>query len=145
MDTRKRGIARKIRSSRKKDSTKGKSAQTKLVKSHAAKKKAPKPEIQFEEARKYLSNVRPENSFWINNGPIINNLKHLPKAVEEIDETTFVHHVNSEKNDFSSWIQDCIGDMKLAQDLRKIRTKEEFLKKLKNRVTYLKKIVYVEV
>lgn len=108
-----------------------------------AAKKA-KPLISQEEARKYLSNVRPENSFWINNGPIINNLKNLPKAIEETDDTTFMHHVNSEKNDFSNWIQDCIGDMKLAQDLRKVRTKEEFLKKLKNRVNNLKKVVYAE-
>ena len=113
-----------------------------VAKKGARGKKPIIPEITQEAARKFLTNVRPENSFWINNGPIINNLKNLPKAIEQIDDTTFMHHVNIEKNDFSKWITDCIGDTKLAEDLRKIRTKEEFVKKLKKRVNILKEVVY---
>ena len=97
-------------------------------------------QISKKEARKLLAIVKPEKSFWLNNGPIISSLRHLPKAIDEADYNAFRHHVNENKNDFARWIEEVIGDSKLACDLKRIKTRKDFLDKLKSRVNYLKGI-----
>ena len=92
-----------------------------------------------EEAKKYLCNVAPEQCFWVNNGPILKNLEDLANFLPGISDDTFRHHVNAEKNDFSNWIRDAVGDGKLANDLLSSRSKESALKKIKNRLNSLKK------
>ncbi|MFH1316127.1 MAG: DUF5752 family protein [Candidatus Woesearchaeota archaeon] len=96
--------------------------------------------IDKKQAKEFLKDVNPDKSFWINNGPIINNLKQLPKAIEKIDDNTFRYHVNKEKNDFSKWIDETIGDKTLSRNLRGIRTKQVFQKKLMSRIQALRRI-----
>src|SRR3989344_4363599 len=50
-------------------------------------KKTTKPQPK-KTGRKFLSSVRPEKSFWINNGPIVTNIRNLPKALEQVSEDT---------------------------------------------------------
>lgn len=92
-----------------------------------------------EEAKKYLCDVAPEQCFWVNNGPILKNLDELANALPAISDETFNHHVNREKNDFSNWVNDIVGDKKLANDLLSSRSKESALKKIKDRLNSLKK------
>ena len=92
-----------------------------------------------DEARRYLGDVSSEQCFWVNNGPILKNLDELANALQEISDEAYRHHVNSEKNDFSNWINDVIGDRKLANDLLSSKNKESMLKKVRNRVNSLKK------
>ena len=99
-------------------------------------KKTTKPQPK-KTGRKFLSSVRPEKSFWINNGPIVNNIRNLPKALEQVSEDTFTHHVNGEKNDFYNWITEVIGDQKLARRIKAVRSKQDFIKELKNRISEL--------
>ena len=66
---------------------------------------------------KELGNVPAENAFVLFNGPRINNLFELAEALESMKETSFRHHVTGQKNDFSSWIRDIIGDNELAAKL----------------------------
>ena len=91
------------------------------------------------EAEKYLRDVAPERCFWVNNGPIVKNLDDLANVLPVISDEIFNHHVNRKKNDFSNWINDVIGDKKLANDLLSSRSKESALKKIKDRVNSLKK------
>ena len=95
--------------------------------------------VTKDEARGYLRDVAPEQCFWVNNGPILKNLDELANALQEISDDTYSHHVDSEKNDFSNWINDVIGDKKLANDLLSSKNKESVLKKVRNRVNSLKK------
>ena len=95
--------------------------------------------VTKEEARKYLCDVVPEQCFWVNNGPIVKNLDELANVLPVLNDEIFEHHVNKEKNDFSNWINDVIGDKKLANDLLSSRSKESALKKIKDRLTSLKK------
>ena len=67
------------------------------------------------EARKFLGDVPPEQSFWVNNGQIFRNLGELANALPVMDGDSFRHHVNNEKNDFSRWINDIIGDKKTCK------------------------------
>lgn len=95
--------------------------------------------VTKDEARKYLGNIQPEQCFWVNNGPILKNLEELADTLPQMNDETFHHHVNNEKNDFSNWIKDVIGDQKLANDLLSSRDKESAVKKLSTRLNSLKK------
>ena len=95
--------------------------------------------VTKEEARKYLCDVVPEQCFWVNNGPIVKNLDELANVLPVLNDEIFEHHVNKEKNDFSNWINDVIGDKKLANDLLSSRSKEAALKKISSRLNSLKK------
>ena len=92
-----------------------------------------------DEAKRYLGDAAPEMCFWLNNGPILKNLEELANALPEMSSETFHHHVNSEKNDFSSWIKDVIGDQKLANDLLSSNNRYSVLQKVRNRLNSLKK------
>jgi len=91
------------------------------------------------EAKRILSTVRPQKSFWVNNGPIVNNLKTLPKIINEMNDAQFMYHVNKDKNDFSDWIRDILGDKKLSNELRKCKIKKTFIDVLKKRIEELRK------
>lgn len=95
--------------------------------------------VSKNEARKYLSDVVPEQCFWVNNGPILRNLEELAKTLPELSDDVFYHHVSNEKNDFSNWIRDVIGDQALASDLLSSKNKESALKKVRNRLNSLKR------
>ena len=92
-----------------------------------------------DEAKRYLCNTSPEQCFWVNNGPILKNLEELADALPDMNDETFNHHVNSEKNDFSNWVKDIIGDNKLANDLLSSRSRESAVKKIRSRLNSLKK------
>ena len=94
--------------------------------------------VTKDEARRYLSDVAPEQCFWVNNGPILKNLEELADILPEMSDDAFQNHVNSEKNDFSNWISNAIGDKKLANDLMSSKSRESVLRKIRNRLNSLK-------
>lgn len=96
--------------------------------------------VSRDEAKKYLSDVPPEKCFWVNNGPILKSMEELGNCLPEMGADTFKHHVNSEKNDFSSWVKDVIGDGKLANDLLSSRSRESAVKKLRGRLDSLRRM-----
>ncbi|MBS3101699.1 hypothetical protein J4204_06240 [Candidatus Woesearchaeota archaeon] len=95
--------------------------------------------VTKDEAKRYLCDAAPEQCFWINNGPILKNIEELANALPGMAEDTFRHHVNNEKNDFSSWVRDVIGDQKLANELASSKNRDSALKKIRNRLNSLKK------
>ena len=68
----------------------------------------------------------------------IKNLEELANVLPEISDDTFQHHVNNEKNDFSNWIRDVVGDQQLANDLLSSKSKYSALNKIRNRLNSLK-------
>ncbi|MBI2101308.1 hypothetical protein HYT53_01745 [Candidatus Woesearchaeota archaeon] len=95
--------------------------------------------VTKDEAKRYLCDAAPEQCFWINNGPILKNMEELANALPDMAEDTFRHHVNDEKNDFSSWVRDVIGDQKLANELASAKNRDSALKKIRNRLNSLRK------
>ena len=95
--------------------------------------------VTKDEAKKYLCDVAPEQCFWVNNGPILKNIEELADYLPEIPNEAFQHHVNSEKNDFSNWIKEIIGDGKLANEILSSKNKESIVKKIRNRLNSLKR------
>ena len=95
--------------------------------------------IGKENALTYLRDVAPETCFWVNNGPVIKNLDELSVVLKDITDDAFCHHVNKEKNDFSKWVSDVVGDNLLAKQLSSSRNSDSAFKKVKKRVDTLKK------
>ena len=104
-----------------------------------ARRKRIKQKIQKDLALKILGDVNPAHCFYMCNGTILKNLEELLNALENIDDESYRFHANNEKNDFSSWIKDVLGDEELASNLR-IKDKEEATLILKDRIDYLKTI-----
>ena len=94
---------------------------------------------QKDSAIKILGDINPAHNFYLCDGTILKNLDDLLKAFETINDETYQYHANSEKNDFSNWIKDVVGDTKLASDL-KSKNKKEAIKILNNRIEHLKQI-----
>ncbi len=97
--------------------------------------------MKKEEAEHILRNVPPENCFWVNNGPIIGSLEALRDSLSQIGDETFSYHVNNEKNDFSTWISEVVGDKTLARSIARVKTKQTLVKRVADRIDYLKSIV----
>jgi|TARA_Y100000310_G_C20682157_1_gene816642 hypothetical protein len=57
--------------------------------------------ITKKKARSILANCPPQESFWVNNGPIIKNMSELYREMKLLNDDTFRHHVNKDRNDFS--------------------------------------------
>ena len=92
-----------------------------------------------EDASKYLREASPEQCFWINNGQILKNLDELGNALGQMGDESYSYHANKEKNDFSRWVNDVIGDQKLANDLLSSKNRESAVKKVRSRLNSLKK------
>jgi hypothetical protein len=90
-------------------------------------------------AEKRLAEVEQEKQFWCHDGQHLKNLQELQAALEEMKEETFHVHVNETKNDFSTWVNDVIGDDKLARDLRKSVTPAQAARAVASRIAFLKK------
>lgn len=90
--------------------------------------------------KKFLDNVPYEKRFYTLNGTIINNLSELAESIEGMDQLTFSHHVNQERNDFYNWISGVIGDKELADQVKRSSTHEETKRIIENRVHKLKKL-----
>lgn len=97
--------------------------------------------VTREEAVKYLSDTSPEQSFWVNNGPVLRNLDELSNFIQGMPDDAYSYHANKDKNDFSRWINEIIGDKKLANDLLSSKSKQSAARKLNSRLAMLKKKV----
>ena len=86
-----------------------------------------------------MSDVNPEHNFWVSDGSILKNINDLLFALKKMKKNVFQAHVNKEKNDFANWINDIIKDEKLAKEISKIKEKKKLLKKITQRIQWLKR------
>ena len=77
-----------------------------------------------DEAKKYLSDAAPEQCFWVNNGPVVKDLRELHDAFWSMTADQFAHHIRDGRNDFANWIADILSDNATAAKLKKAKTKE---------------------
>ncbi len=65
------------------------------------------------------------NAFWVNFGPIVNNLRGLRDALAGgITDRQFAHHVSGSRNDFAAWVEEVLCDAPCATALRRAKTRE---------------------
>ena len=86
-----------------------------------------------------LNDVLDEYAFWCCDGVIIKNLEGLHSALKSMSRETFHHHVNGNKNDFSTWVREVIGDITLARQLDKTATGISMEEKVLKRIEWLKR------
>ena len=86
---------------------------------------------------KKLATCDDEKKFLSRNGQIYRSLGELAKGLQTMDEETFSHHASQEKNDFSQWVQDVLGDHTLGQGLLHMSDRESMAKRVELRIRFL--------
>ena len=94
-----------------------------------------------DEAKRILSNTAPDKAFWVNNGPVLKNVIELATTAAKLTPQQFMHHVNNAKNDFAKWVGEVIRDSELAQQLKRVKTKEDLARVATNRLRQLQKLI----
>ncbi|MEK6974174.1 MAG: hypothetical protein AABW41_02995 [Nanoarchaeota archaeon] len=91
-----------------------------------------------QEAARILQNVPGESVFWAKNGAVLRNVEDLALNIGAMSNEQYSHHVNYEKNDFSSWLREVVKDEILAKDIMHARNKESAVKKVRERIALLR-------
>jgi len=86
----------------------------------------------------WLDDVPQDKVFRRHGGYAVKNLYELSSALREMPEETFRHHTSKDKNDFSNWVRDVIGDMTLAEQLQKAATHITATQKVETRLNWLR-------
>ncbi len=81
----------------------------------------------------------PDHYFYLNNNVAVKSLCELSNHLKEMDADTFGKHVSEEKNDFSKWVSDTIGDKTLAKKMSELKEQDEISKAVEVRVDYIKR------
>lgn len=71
--------------------------------------------------------IKEENYFYVHNGAVLKSKEDLLGCLRNIDDESFNHHVNPEKNDFASWVRDILKDKNLSENLFKTGDREEMV------------------
>ncbi|MFH1381947.1 MAG: hypothetical protein ABIH70_03540 [Chloroflexota bacterium] len=88
-------------------------------------------------ARKFLADVPPEHVFRCKDGKVLRNVKELGDALSVMSKETYGYHWNAGKNDFSNWVRDIIGDVKLAKELEGATSQSLAAWEVATRLAYL--------
>lgn len=91
-----------------------------------------------QDASKALANVADDKRFFCRGGFISKNLTELSDCFSRMTQDVFDHHVTNEKNDFSKWVNDVLGDTKLANDLLCVASPAEAERVTKARIRWLR-------
>ncbi len=75
----------------------------------------------------------PQKYFYVCDGKVLKDLVDMLAALREIDDETFAHHVNSEKNDFYNWTRDVLKDAPLAKKLSMTIDRAEMIAAVESR------------
>ena len=84
-----------------------------------------------------LKNVPEEHTFKLQGGYDVKNLHELAFHLAAMDDDSFNHHVNDEKNDFRSWVFNIIKDEKLADKISKSKDRRKMAQTVEKRVVEL--------
>lgn len=82
---------------------------------------------------KLTEKVADDRAFYVSHGPKISSVEELAIALENgnISDESFGYHISNNNNDFVNWINGVYQNEKLAKALKRVKSKETFLKKLK--------------
>jgi hypothetical protein len=75
-----------------------------------------------------------ELRFWVCDGRILKNVNDLANALRTMNKETFKYHVNRDKNDFSAWVAEVIGDKELAERMQRAKTQKEMIEVVRKSV-----------
>ena len=78
--------------------------------------------ISHTPAKKTLVMATNYNSFWMNDGQILNTLVALAGALNGMETAVYKYHTNNGRHDFANWVEDVLRDTQCAAALRKAKT-----------------------
>jgi len=88
---------------------------------------------------KQLLDVPEEHVFRLKDGHTIKNLHSFLIHLVGMDDDTFEHHVNSEKNDFHSWVHHIVQDHNLAKKIHMAKNRKKMTKVVDKHIRKLEK------
>lgn len=94
-----------------------------------------------EKAAAILSHVSTHSSFQLHQGRELRSLRDLYDALGSMSPDIFQHHVSPIKNDFANWIQDILGDDRLAKKIMPVKDKEKVRSLIEERIQELNRIL----
>jgi hypothetical protein len=100
----------------------------------------PRATVSKSAGKKFLADVPDDKRFWCADGQVLKNLSDLETSLKTMGQDIFSYHLNDNKNDFSNWVRDVIGDDKLAMDLQKSKTRAQAARYVSTRVSQLRGI-----
>ncbi|MCF7862280.1 hypothetical protein K9M79_08650 [Candidatus Woesearchaeota archaeon] len=68
--------------------------------------------------------------FHLKDGSKIHDIDDFFMIIKNLPDDIFYHHVNQERNDFVTWIRQSLNMPELADKLKHIHNKEDFLKRI---------------
>ncbi|MCD6589857.1 hypothetical protein J7K74_01570 [Candidatus Woesearchaeota archaeon] len=77
-----------------------------------------------------MKNAEEGKEFMFSSGDKARNLKELLEKLRVMSDEEFFLYVNENKNDFSNWIRDVLGEETLAREIYHIRDRKEIIKKI---------------
>jgi hypothetical protein len=86
---------------------------------------------------KLLEKVPAEYVFYCHDGTIFTDVNELAAGLATMADETFCYHSNPEKQDFSNWVRDVVGDKKLASDLARSTSRLQATEAVVARIAYL--------
>jgi hypothetical protein len=86
---------------------------------------------------KLLAKVPEGYFFWCHDGSVFADINELAAGLATISDETFAYHSNLEKQDFSNWVRDVIGDKQLANDLARATSRLQATEYVAGRITLL--------
>ena len=92
----------------------------------------------------YLKEVPYDKRFFTKDGRELKNLVDLVFYLGIVSDDVFSKHVHGRKNDFAKWVNDVIGNKKLAREMRKTKSKKIMLKLVEKEIKELIKKYWEE-
>ena len=91
-----------------------------------------------QDAARVLSDIEGDKRFYSNDGSVLSNVQQLAEFLDRINDDFYYYHVTPEKNDFSRWVGEVVGDDKLANSLSRALNRLEAAEIVKARVVWLR-------
>jgi hypothetical protein len=92
-------------------------------------------------SKSWLADVPADKVFRCQDGRVMKNMEELGVALREMSGDTFRYHVSADRNDFSKWVEDVIGDYELSAGLKNSSTRSQAGKAVADRIVWLKRQV----
>jgi hypothetical protein len=86
---------------------------------------------------KLLEKVPEGYFFWCHDGSVFADINELAAGLATMSDETFAYHSNPEKQDFSNWAKDVIGDKQLANDLARATSRLQAIEYVVARIAFL--------
>ena len=82
-----------------------------------------------------MAKISTEQYFSLCTGVLVKDINELALTLDYLSDEEFSHHVNDEKNDFSTWVSEVFGKKDLAEEISQTTDRKDIqLALLKNLV-----------